>query len=133
MPARLVVLGLSAMVLCACSTVDMPPAEHISARSVELDLDPTQRLTGKELTFIALRTEMSPDFIGCLMDTAECFVGGRYVNARIRFEPQTGRFWFLDPGSGNTYFINGELRTDDGFRAREQMIPREGIYPEPAA
>lgn len=56
------------------------------------------------------------DFTGCNEAAVTCFVGGETVAAAMRFEPQTGRFWFLDPGSGNTFYADGELRTGNAFR-----------------
>ncbi|MEO1042976.1 MAG: hypothetical protein AAFX52_11865 [Pseudomonadota bacterium] len=61
-----------------------------------------------------------PGFTGCTErepDEQDCFVDGQWVDALARFEPQTGRHWFLDPNSGNTYYAdNGEFRTGDAFQ-----------------
>lgn len=80
--------------------------------------------------YASLRTDVPADFTGCIEGTEECYVVGEAVESRLRFEPQTGRFWFLDPGSGNTYFENGELRTGSPARVRPVLVPREGVYPE---
>lgn len=56
-------------------------------------------------------------YTGCVEAREVCFVTGKRIEAAMRFEPQTGRHWFLDPGTGNTYFANGELRSGDPFKA----------------
>lgn len=65
----------------------------------------------------SLDDRVPANFTGCIEDTGRCYVIGGEVDVEIRFEPQTGRYWFLDPSSGNTYFADGELRTGDAFRA----------------
>lgn len=68
-----------------------------------------------------------PGFTGCTegeREERDCFVDGQWVDALARFEPQTGRHWFLDPTSGNTYYAdNGEFRTGDAF----QEALRQGL------
>ncbi|MEM9285079.1 MAG: hypothetical protein AAGA39_04270 [Pseudomonadota bacterium] len=65
-------------------------------------------------------------FTGCTgeLEEQDCFVDGQWVDALARFEPQSGRHWFLDPKSGNTYYAdNGEFRTGDAF----QEALRQGL------
>ncbi|MEM9837993.1 MAG: hypothetical protein AAF830_02440 [Pseudomonadota bacterium] len=58
----------------------------------------------------------SPNYTGCA-EGHGCFTDGVWVDAVRRFEPQSGRWWFLDPATGNTYFAdNGQLRTGDPFQ-----------------
>jgi hypothetical protein len=53
------------------------------------------------------------DITGCVEETRGCYVVGRPVQATLRFEPQTGRHWFLDPGTGRTFYADGEFRSGD--------------------
>lgn len=67
----------------------------------------------------ALPAQAGPNFTGCAgeLDDLDCFVDGQWVDSLARYEPQTGRHWFLDPKSGNTYYAdNGEFRTGDAFQ-----------------
>ncbi|MEM9837934.1 MAG: hypothetical protein AAF830_02140 [Pseudomonadota bacterium] len=93
------------------------------------DLDTEEIALLKESVFVAaaIPNDVPGDFTGCYADAEACFVGGNKVDAAVRYEPQSGRFWFLDPGSGNTYFANGDMRTENGFRA----IMAKAAAPEP--
>lgn len=73
----------------------------------------------------SLVDEVPATFTGCIDDTDECYVLGEAVDVEVRYEPQSGRYWFLDPGSGNTYFTDGELRTGDAFLARRRTLAGE--------
>ncbi|MEO1656300.1 MAG: hypothetical protein AAFR65_01140 [Pseudomonadota bacterium] len=71
-------------------------------------------------------THQGQGFTGCTgePDDRDCFVDGQWVDSLARFEPQTGRHWFLDPNTGNTYYAdNGEFRTGDAF----QEALRQGL------
>ena len=108
-----------ALSLEACAVVEWSRSQHLFARSAP-SLSSTQNDAFEARRVNAsLRSQVAPDFTGCLVETSECFVAGQYVEARVRFEPQTGRFWFLDPKSGNTYFENGDLRTGNAFFAMQ--------------
>lgn len=111
----MVLIGLLALSLEACAVADWARSQHLFARSAPgLSTAQNGAFEARRVN-ASLRSQVAPGFTGCLVETSECFVAGHYVEARVRFEPQTGRFWFLDPNSGNTYFENGDLRTGNAF------------------
>lgn len=127
---RACLLGFAAAAAASCSSIDWRPSGHLFARNTsDLGVDRAVGANPQRRIYASLRSDVPAGFTGCLAETNECYVVGEYVEARIRFEPQTGRFWFLDPSSGNTYFEDGELRTGDPYRVRPELVPREGIYP----
>ncbi|MFC3303112.1 hypothetical protein [Parvularcula lutaonensis] len=122
---------LPSLGLGACSLIGLggtTPKDGLSVPGLRVD-DYTYP-AGKEPPYVlaSLREDAAANFIGCLDDSDTCFVLGEEVDVEIRFEPQTGRYWFLDPGSGNTYFVDGELRTGDPYlvRRRDALAP----YPQ---
>lgn len=131
----------SVITLCACATgpeddriaTPLADAEQAveAAQGAIKDAEGAPDLGAEEIALLkesvfvaaAIPSDVPGDFTGCYADAEACFVGGNQVDAAVRYEPQSGRFWFLDPGSGNTYFANGELRTENGFRAALSKKP----------
>lgn len=123
----------SALLLSACATQDQdqltPLADaedaveaakdalDTAAGAPQLGVEQTALLKESIFVAAAIPNDVPGDFTGCYEEALACFVGGDQVDVAVRFEPQSGRFWFLDPSSGNTYFADGELRTENGFRA----------------
>ena len=125
---RFLVVSVAALALSGCSSMVLPWSQHVTAEPIkDLGVSVTKRVSKGPAVYASLQSQVPPTFTGCLVEFGECYVLGRYVDARVRFEPQTGRFWFLDPGSGNTYFANGDLRTGNSFRPQSQPMLREGI------
>jgi hypothetical protein len=108
------------IVLAGCSAV--APEEEGGVSVPGLDAGMTDRERSEYFRLVGLEKELPRDFIGCLEENQLCYVFGSEIETELRFEPQSGRYWFLDPESGNTYFFNGDLRTGDPAL----MVPPEG-------
>lgn len=127
---NIAIIGVSVLALSACSVNGQGSSSDDGVSVPGLRVDDYTYPAGKEPPYVlaSLRGESPANFTGCLEDSDTCFVVGEEVDVEIRFEPQTGRYWFLDPGSGNTYFIDGELRTGDPYLV--QRRDAYGPYPE---
>ncbi|MEM1380768.1 MAG: hypothetical protein AAGH41_09100 [Pseudomonadota bacterium] len=110
----------------AQDAIDAAFAELAAAENgPELGVEQTALLKESVFVAAAIPDDVPGDFTGCYEDALACFVSGNQVDVALRYEPQSGRFWFLDPGSGNTYFANGEMRTVNGFRSIVAALPEQ--------
>ncbi|NNU17474.1 hypothetical protein HK107_14165 [Parvularcula sp. ZS-1/3] len=138
------IFGAAILAGAACSAVDEAPATEAGLNVPSLSIGGGHTGPGGEerpYVLASLRTDVPASFTGCIDDTAECYVLGEAVDVEVRYEPQSGRYWFMDPVSGNTYFVDGELRTGDpGLAERKRPLRPEakdgdlvlGTYVEPA-
>jgi hypothetical protein len=108
---RVLSLASAAILLAACNA--SPSTDDYGIAVPGLD-DAAHEADGEPtLVLVGLEQHLPDDFIGCLEESEACYVLGKEVEAELRYEPQSGRYWFMDPGSGNTYYFDGELRTGD--------------------
>lgn len=133
MRMSIVYAGICATLLSSCAGLWSPASDGDDARN------PARREAAAEARAISprgghagdggrsysrlasLRPDLPTTFTGCLEEDEICFVVGEPVDAVMRYEPQSARYWFLDPTSGNTYYADGELRTGDLFRQRQAL------------
>jgi hypothetical protein len=101
------------ILLAACSAVGTDAEVDGGITVPGLNASAHTEKNGPQFVLVGLEEKLPEDFIGCLEETEACYVMAREVDTELRFEPQSGRYWFMDPGSGNTYYFDGELRTGD--------------------
>lgn len=80
-----------------------------------------------ELEFVTnpVPDDVPTDFTGCYEEALACFVSGSQVDVAVRYEPQSGRFWFLDPNSGDTFYADGSIRTTNSFQPLVAVLEPE--------
>ncbi|MCQ8186418.1 hypothetical protein [Parvularcula maris] len=108
---RSLLLAGAVCLLVGCSLQSSRTDDGIGVPGLDAGMSEEER--SEYFTLVGLEKQLPRDFIGCLDENRLCYVFGSEVDAELRFEPQSGRYWFLDPDSGNTYFFNGDLRTGD--------------------
>jgi len=136
-------LGLSATIaLVACASVpdeelitplaDAEEAVEAARDEIEdapdapeVTLDEVALLKESVFVAAAIPTDVPGDFTGCYEDALACFVDGNQVDVAVRYEPQSGRFWFLDPTSGNTFYADGSIRTTNAFQPKVAALVDE--------
>lgn len=101
MSRRVVLIAiLVSAALSACKTVPEAPSEG-----------PFAIFEASDYVVAPLPADVPAAFTGCYAASLVCFVKGDPADAEIRYEVQSGRYWFLDQESGLTYYANGDVRT----------------------
>ena len=123
--------------LMACSTVPAAgdlvlaapeDAEQANSSDGSLTVDGEEAislLVESEYVANPLPEEIPANFTGCYEDALACFVSGDQVDVAVRYEPQSGRFWFLDPSSGDTFYADGSVRTTNSFKPQVAALEPE--------
>jgi hypothetical protein len=111
---RIAALASSALMLASCANQGgLSPAQRNTGIGAATGAAVGAAVAGDEATGAViggLAGAAIGAYTGCRQQGG-CYVGGREVDTEPRYDDSTGRNYFYDPASGNTYYANGDLRS----------------------
>jgi hypothetical protein len=106
-------MASSLLMMTACANQSMTPAQRNTGIGAAVGAAAGAAVAEDETTGAViggLAGAAIGAYTGCRQQGG-CFVGGREVEADRQYEASTGRYYFYDQASGNTYYANGDLRS----------------------